>query len=99
MACGPEAMAEDKQIGNTLDREKFSSLLRFSLLSVLARSFLSLSRCHFLRRCAAALLWTHAEGILCDLVSTLSVAFFFWFGKFLLISMVFLLFFAFCVCL
>jgi hypothetical protein len=76
MACGPEAMAEDKQIGNTRTKEVFFVAALLSPLS--ARSLLSLSlfRCHFLRRCAAALLRIYAEWILCDLVSTLSVAFF-----------------------
>ncbi len=105
MACGPEAMAEDKQIGNTRTTEVFFVAALLSPLS--ARSLLSLSlslslfRCHFLRRCAAALLWTYAEWILCDLVSTLSVAFSFLFFVWKISPHIygFSFFFAFCVCL
>ncbi len=41
MACGPEAMAEDKQIGNTRTREVFFVAALLSPLS--ARSLVSLS--------------------------------------------------------
>jgi hypothetical protein len=46
-----------------------------SQCSLAPLSLSSFFRCHFLRRCAAALLWTYAEWIFCDLVSTLSVVF------------------------
>jgi len=93
MACGPEAMAEDKQIGNTRTREVFFVAALLSPLS--ARSLLSLSLSLSLPFPAPLRRGTSLDICGIDLVCSgehfiRRLFFFFFFGKFLLISMVFL---------